>query len=98
MRSQLRDFKIVDLEVSPENIQRGESVANSIVFRNQKTGKPTILLASFPNGTSSFDRSSPAFKKNVGTLRSLGFDVIPVPDSLSKAMTYGGLHCLTNRY
>ena len=84
-------FKLVDVDMSVENLLRYQNYVNAIPYVDARTLQKTLLMPVF---SEQGDWEKEIAKKNIETFESLGYRVITVATEADKGK--GGIHCLVN--
>jgi hypothetical protein len=84
-------FKIIDIDMTSNNLKRSQNYVNAIPFVDLTTQKKTLLMPVFSEQS---DFEQEIVKKNIETFESVGYKVISVPTEADKGR--GGIHCLVN--
>lgn len=88
-------FSIVDIPTSPGHLQRYESSANALLFRNRESGRQTALVPRFGDAEVTWEgRPNQSLSALVAEVfRREGFEVVYVKDAFHALR--GNLHCVT---
>ena len=84
-------FKLVDVDMTVENLQRYQNYVNAIPYVDAQTQQKTLLMPTFSGQT---DLDKEIVEKNIETFESLGYRVITVGTDADQGK--GGIHCLVN--
>lgn len=85
-------YRIIDIEMSEQNLVRFQHYINAIPYTDADTGNKKILMPVFPANQSDLDRN--LIDKNKKVFETMGYQVIQVPTQVNEVN--GGIHCMMN--